>query len=87
MAQGKEEKAATALVNAVSDRRFDPHKFGRSLSDQPIDVLNVTAPALLSFFEMLAIRFDFGDIASPEEYQLYRIAKRVTTVWAQETSN
>lgn len=86
MATGKEEKAATALVNAVSDVRFNPHKFGRHLSDQPIDILNLTAPALLSFFEMLSHRFTAGDIASPEEYQLFRVAKRVTQVWAEETS-
>lgn len=82
---GKEEKAAAALTNAVSDVRFNPHKFGRHLSNQPIEVLQLTAPALLSFFEMLSVRLQAGDVQSNEELQLFRVAKRVTQVWAEET--
>ena len=83
MAVSKEQKLVAQIVDAVSDRRFNPHKFGRLAQSQPLSILCLQADAYLAFFEMLSIRWDAGDFEG-QDHDLLRISKRIATVWAEE---
>ena len=83
MPVSKEQKLVAQIVDAVSDRRFNPHKFGRLAQAQPLSVLCLEADAYLAFFEMLAIRWDAGDFDG-SDHDLFRIAKRIAVVWQEE---
>lgn len=86
MAMGREQRLANQIVDAVCDERFSNAKFGHIAQNQPISILCLEASAFLSFFEMLSIRWDHGDMNS-EDHDLLRLSKRITQAWHEETQD
>ncbi len=87
MAVDREQREVTRLVDATSDMRWNAHKFGRLLAEQPDFILLNTASSFLAFFEMLAIRYEVGDFDNAEMAKLLRISKSVRDTYYQEFQN
>lgn len=86
MAVGKEQKVVKTVTDGVSDIRWDSHLFGRMAASQPDLIVTRQANSYLSFFEMLACRYEAGDV-TPEMLPLLRLSKKIVTFWAEETQN
>jgi hypothetical protein len=86
MAMGREQRLVKATVDSVSDMRFNKNLFARLAAEQPDGIVSLEAEAFLTFFEMLAIRYEVGDV-TPDMLPLLRLSKKIRNLWMEAQDN